>query len=279
MSLLYTRIARQRRRYDPDARLYLRLVENALGAATDRVQREAISDGIETEKDEGRWSSHRRWYMPIWGNASANAICLVSRTSGTFVGGVTHGAGFAQGNGSTGNFAFNASPAALGLSVGSSTAGVLVVSRNTVNATTGHLAVSSSFPNYYGLASPGNESIRYASMAYQQANGDIFIAGETSTQQTGILVGSKSGGVFRYMRRRTSGFEVRGSLSAAPNIGNAPTTTIRAMAVEVNGTVGGFSNAQYGAWASLRGLDDTQCEPFTLNLKNMWEKATGLTLP
>ena len=87
MSLLYSRIAASRR--DADADAYISAIRTA-GASVTAAQRDYINDFIRAEKIAARWDSIKRLYLPICGVAAANAICLRSLTSGTFVGSVTH---------------------------------------------------------------------------------------------------------------------------------------------------------------------------------------------
>ena len=81
---------------DPDAKAYVNAVI-ATGVTVTGLQRNAINNFIEGEKTASRWSIHKRLYLPIWANAAANAICLRSLTSGTFVNSPTMGAGFIKG--------------------------------------------------------------------------------------------------------------------------------------------------------------------------------------
>ena len=274
--LQQTRAALSSGGFDRLAARYIRAVESA-GGIVSGTQKNAINSFLKEGRVNGWLSSMRRIYLPIWGNAAANAICMVSRSSGTFVGGVTHGAGFVQGNGSTGYFDFGVAPSTLGLSAGNSSACVLISQANVVATTTVHMGVSTSYPNYYGLAAPGNAQLKYISMAYNTTNGEI-IGSLNGSAQVGILHGTKSAGVLNLSTRKTSGASVLASLTC-PNVGNVPTTAINAMAAVVNGTRGSFSNARYGAWMAGLSMTQPNTDAFTLNLQTLWETCTGLTLP
>jgi hypothetical protein len=256
---------------------YISAVEIALGSSITSTQKAALNAFVLAEQAAARWTSHKRLYLPIWANAAANAICIKSLTSGTFGGTVTHGAGFVQGDGSTGYFNFGTDPSSLGLSAGNSSACVLITQANVGTATTVHMGVSTSYPNYYGLAAPGNANLKYVSMAYNTTNGEVtgFLSG---SEQVGILHGTKSAGVLNLRTRKNSGASALASLTC-PATGNVPTTAINAMAGVVNGTRGSFSNARYGAWMAGLAMTQPNTDAFTLNLKTLWETCTGLSLP
>jgi hypothetical protein len=88
---------------DPDAKGYIDAVVTA-GATVSATQKKAINTFVKTGKSDGWYSSIKRMYLPIWASAAPNAIDMIGRTSGTFNGTVTHGAGYVQGDGSTGYF-------------------------------------------------------------------------------------------------------------------------------------------------------------------------------
>jgi hypothetical protein len=87
---------------DPDARAYIAAVETA-GGTVSATQRTAVSDFYRAGKSAGWYSSIKRLYLPIWASAAPNAIDMIGLTSGTFIGTVTHAAGYAQGDGTTGS--------------------------------------------------------------------------------------------------------------------------------------------------------------------------------
>jgi hypothetical protein len=76
----------------------------AAGATATAPQQSAISTFISGEIAAGRWDSIKRLYLPIWGSAAPNALCMKSLTSGTFVGGVTPSSGYVNTDGTTGHF-------------------------------------------------------------------------------------------------------------------------------------------------------------------------------
>jgi len=100
---------------DPDARLYIAAVEavlpsNNIATALPNASnpKRIISDFIKAEKAASRWTLHKRIYLPIYANAAASAVDIVSQTSGEFtLSGVTHAAGYVQGDGTSGYFDFD----------------------------------------------------------------------------------------------------------------------------------------------------------------------------
>jgi hypothetical protein len=281
MSLLYTRIARQRRRYDPDARLYLRLVENALGAATTLTQRNAVSGFIRAEKTASRWTSIKRLYLPIWGNAAANAVCLKSLASGTFVGGVTHGAGYVQGDGSTGYFNFGSTPSAQGLTTSSSGYFILISQAGSLSGTRAHIACSDNAANtiFAGLSNGGGGGVLIAGFGSLTDAGGFVSTSLAHTNTRGIITASRVSGSSFIQRRLTAGNSTLQTDSDA-GAGAIPSTrNLVAMAFNYNGTISTLSDAQYGAWGTHAGYASSDLAAFTLNLKTLWETCTGLTLP
>lgn len=273
MSVLYASIGSQRRQYDPDARLYLGLVENALGTTATATQRQAISDFIKTEKAASRWDLHKRLYLPIWGNAAANAICMVSRSSGTFVGGVTHGAGFVQGDGSTGYFntGFN---------------------MRTVFGAVGESAVGSIFCLCHQADSRSDRRIHMGSQnsgdsgSIEQFDGSSSVGARTfstridvSGSRTGIFhAASLAGRANRFILRRSSG-AVASAVNTSFNSIYAASADLACMARNAAGVRDLHHNGRFGIFGAAVGIDLAGATEQTLSLKTLWETCTGLTLP
>jgi len=98
---------------DPNAKSYIDAVV-AAGATVTPTQRNAINAFVKSEKANSRWTMQKRLYLPIWGVAAPNAIDMVGLTSGSFVGGVTHTAGYVTSNGTSGHFLSDVSPGGAG---------------------------------------------------------------------------------------------------------------------------------------------------------------------
>jgi hypothetical protein len=272
MSLLYSRIAESRR--DADADAYILLVQAAGGTVT-AAQRDRINDFIRGEKIASRWDSIKRFYLPIWGVAAANAICLRSRTSGTFVGTVTHAAGYAQGDGTTGYLNTNTDFVTHGLSASNGFMFALTI-----------LDATADFDRYLGAGNGVNEaSILYRSapnltcryLGAATGSGQIILP---TTSNTGVVTHSRESGTRRLSLRKTAGV-TQTSLTNADS-GTVQSSNVLAMAynnANSGVTMSAASNARFGAVGFGLGLSSAATDAFTLALKNLWEGTTGLTLP
>jgi hypothetical protein len=125
---------------DIDAAAYIIAITQT-GITVSTIQSAAINSFIEGEKIAGRWSNIKRFYLPIWGVAAANAIDMVARGSGTFVGGVTHSARFFTTNGTTGAFRDNATITSLGTTIDT---------HHTIVLVSDNPATSGGFARYFG---------------------------------------------------------------------------------------------------------------------------------
>lgn len=255
---------------DPDAVAYIAAIESA-GASVSAVQKSAIDTFIASEKAGGRWALHKRLYFPIWGVEAANAICMVSLTSGTFAGGVTHGAGFVQGNGSTGYFNMGVSASTLALTTAAGGLSVLITVAH-LGSGFRCLVGSSSSPTAENYLASEATGLRFSYNSY----GSSLTAILARVDQTGIINSDRSGGFLRVRRRSGSG--VTSLLNLAR--GNAGSVSTGNLVYSALSDTGGYcSNARLGAAGINSGLEATQADEFSLALKTLWETCTGLTLP
>jgi hypothetical protein len=260
---------------DPDAAAYIDLITAAgadLGLLNEEaITKKAISDSIIERKDLHIWELERRTYMPIWGIAAANAICMRSLTSGTFVGGVTHGAGFVKGDGSTAYFDMGVSPATLGLTTDSAyIAGIMKT----------QLAL---LRNVAGALNSSDQTF-----SLRRASGNTLFSAHTSTLDAGalqgastnigILSGSRLSGTRFVSQRLTSGRSILATLDDGV-FGTVPTVNLFALTFNNNGTPGALSSNEVGAYTVGLGLSDADDAAYTLNLKKLWEDCSTLTLP
>ena len=269
MSLLYSHIGASRQ--DADATAYVSAIRTA-GATVTAGQREFINNFVRAEKIAARWDSIKRLYLPIWSVAAANAICMRSLASGTFVGTVTHAAGYAQGNGSTGYLNTNTDFVTQGLTLSSGFMFALTI-----------LDATQDFDRFLGAGTGSSEAslmhrtvprldCRYSGVASQ-----ITL---TIASNTGVATFSRISGTRRLSVRKTAGI-TSGSNTSADN-GTIPSSNVLAMAFnDANSgvTMSGASNARFGAVGFGLGLTSAATDAFTLALKNLWEGTTGLTLP
>jgi hypothetical protein len=273
MSLLYSRIAASRR--DADADAYISAIRTA-GATVTAAQRDYINDFIRAEKIAARWNLVKRLYLPIWGVAAANAICLRSLTSGTFVGGVTHGAGFINNDGSTGYFNVGAPLATIGCTLNSTSFGGLATGTS-ATANVRFLGVQDSSNNTRSILTSSVGIIWLARMSFSAA-----ATSATLTELRGVVLASRSSSATVNVWQRVASGITRpiNEAALASNTLNA-TASAAFLANNNNGVVSQFAPAtqQTGAMFIGTGFTNTEAEGFTLAIKNLWEGTTGLTLP
>ena len=257
---------------DPAAKAYINAVV-ANGATVTSTQRNAINEFVKSGKTDGWWSSMRRIYLPIWGIAAPNAIDIISGTSGTFTGTITHAAGYIQGDGSTGTFRFNGNPSGLGLTLNS---GFLFTLCNQATTIVGvPIGALQGVTNRCSMTSgAGTLGIEYTS----SATGINFTQGLSN--QNGVICFSRtSSSSSTLYQRKTSGFSTLAT--------NTNTETITPPNVEVcvmargrtSTTQDNYTNGRHGAYGIGLGMPQANVSNFTFALKNLWETCTGLTLP
>jgi|688.fasta_scaffold135969_4 hypothetical protein len=269
MSLLYSRIAASRR--DADATAYISAIRTA-GATVTAAQRDYINDFIRGEKIASRWDLMKRLYLPIWGVAAANAICLRSLTSGTFVGSVTHGAGFVLSDTTTGYMDTNVGLTTLGLSLSSyHFAGLYKASSAKANS------------NLFGSQSGANVNRMFITGTTMTAD----LSSVTLGRATGTVASGDRLGIFTFSGAASNRFLKQRKTSGVSTLGST-TTTITAQPNNLNvaflarnnsGAIDSFCGEEIGAFSIGLELTDAQDTAYSLALKNLWEGATGLTLP
>ena len=260
---------------DPDAKAYINAVV-AAGATVTSTQRTAINNFVKGEKAGSRWTLLKRLYLPIWGVAAPNAICMTSLTSGTFNGGITHASGYVSSNGTTGYFLLDQAPASLGLTTSSGSIYCLVTAASvfTGNTTLGGVQDSlNGSRTSFSTASGNNRSIRVFSatpLFYSEPDSrSVLVASRTTTTTNSAY------------KRTSSGFVTtinEGSV-LSPSVG-----TVQPMAYMANNNNGTFTAfapaaARFGAYGMGLGMTSTQAENFSAGLKTLWETCTGLALP
>jgi hypothetical protein len=257
---------------DADAAAYIAAVVDA-GGVVSGGQKSAINTFYKTGKSDGWYSSLKRVYLPIWEVAAPNAIDMIARGSGTFVGGVTHGAGFIQGNGSTGYFNTNSIPSVIGMTTTSASFGILTigggVAANQIMIGARSASNNRHYIQWNGASlvnaiykAPGTAPIS-ASMTLSQSYGIISFQYTTPNRSLNI--------------RRASGRSILGT--AGDGSGGVPSVATYLGANNNADVADLFSAYQIGAAFLGVGMSDTQDAAFTLALKTLWEGLTGLSLP
>lgn len=246
---------------------YISAVEIALGSSITSTQKAALNAFVLAEQAAARWTSHKRLYFPIWGNAAANAICLKSLTSGTFAGAVTHGAGYVQSDGTTGYFNLNTNATTLATPAENAMVFALEYQGPSGAATECALA---------GLGSVRLGDSSGTKLGELRATTNRVLG--VPAIQAGIFTISSTSSTFRALRhRRQSGVASLGTNTGSLSGSNG--TTLYALARNNSGLADQFHTGRLGAFGLGNGLDTTATDAFTANLKTLWETCTGLTLP
>jgi hypothetical protein len=267
MNLLHT-IASQRRRSDPDADAYISAVDAAKGSAMTGTQRAALQAFVTAEKTAGRWGALRRLYLPVWGSAAANSICLVSQLSGTFAGAITHESGYVSAR-VNGHFDTGVDITALGMTENTGWIGRLAT-YNAANGQEGALLSASQSALLIFLAT-GQLRSEYAGSSNRY---DVLPA----VASTGIFSSTRLSGATRLRLRRQSGRE-------SWDFGQAAGTTATGLNFfflgrnRTSGIPDQLLNSDAGAYWLGLGVADADDAAFTASLKTLWETLTGLTLP
>lgn len=252
---------------DADALAWIAATE-AVGATWTGAQRTVISDFYVDEKASGRWDGVKRMYLPVTGIAAANAICMKSLTSGTFVGGVTHGAGYVQGNGSTGYFDSGVAVNSL-LTTGN--ASMFALNLEDLQYYQGTYGAGPTYPGLE-IGDSGGTLIGFcpadaSAVAVADTGGGIHMVSQTATDARSLY------------KRVTAGFSTVGSNSISDSTALPALNPYFAGAFNNNGSPGAFTSGKHGAYGFGTGLAASAVEAFTLNLKNLWEDVTPLSLP
>jgi hypothetical protein len=259
---------------DPDAKAYILAVE-AAGATVSSIQRNAINNFYKTGKSQGWYSGLKRIFLPIWGIASPNAIDMVVRSSGTFVGTVTHASGYIQGDGSSGYLNTNANQSACSITTSSGYYLALAA-----------LAATGVARAFCGAGSSGNTMTLRAESAtsvtarhYGLTTGQIT---SSTTNANGIISFSRQGGNRTIWRRSSSTRAAIAGPTAGADSGSTVTANIFALAgnnSDTGSTPTNLSNARVGVLAFGSGVSDSTDADITSAVKTLWETCTGLTIP
>jgi hypothetical protein len=261
--------------FDPDASAYIALVESDLGTSLSLVRKIAIDNFYKITKQAGIYPLLKRVYLPIWANANANSICMISRTRGTFVGGVSHNIGSINSIlNQNGYFDFGVSPLYLGMSQfngGHFWAGSIQGGNVACIGTT--ISNNSSFL----IAGDGPPNIGFRHLSEFNNNGRIFAPMIDFDRRTGIISAYGYDDKLSIYSRRTASRIVMIS-QARTGAGSVPTSNIWALRINGSSTWGWRTQPTY-FFGSTLGLSDSQDAQLTLELKTLWETCTNLTLP
>jgi hypothetical protein len=238
----------------------------AAGATVTATQEAAIHDFIRTGKSDGWWSSLKRLYLPIWASAAPNAVDMITRVSGTYNGTVTHSAGYVQGDGSTGYFAVDETPANLGMTNASGS--LFALRKSVVGAKFIIGTVASEAQRTYLTAVGG-------ALQGQYINASGSYTGPTSSDDDGIALMNRLDGDTTVHFRTSTGETT--NVNTYADTGTIATSVMHVMAL--NGRTTQRDSSHYGAYGCGLGMTTANTTAFTLALKNLWETSTSLTLP
>jgi hypothetical protein len=224
---------------DPDARAYIAAVETA-GGTVSATQRTAVSDFYRAGKSAGWYSSIKRLYLPIWAAAAPNAICMTSLTSGTFNGTVTHGAGYVQGNGSTGYFEPPAGSEYGNLGLSNSSASIFYLALDETVKTNAFHGLAGSGTERFGIGVPATLRTYFL---HPDSAGEALI--QFAGLRSGIFVGSSTATDSRTLLRTSSSGFTRVS-NTVSNTSTPPNIVPFFMARNNNGSPGLYTNSKFG---------------------------------
>jgi hypothetical protein len=255
---------------DPSAKAYINAVV-AAGATVNSTQQNAINTFYKIGKAQGWYGQLKRMFLPIWGIAAPNAIGMISGSSGTFNGTVTHAAGYVQGDGSTGYFDFGSRMPTDGLTFDNGLMFALCNQAPTAGS------------SYIGVVSGNNaQAIRAATTTVIQARyTNIATVLNGGNNMTGVLTVCSQASDLRSFRRRSS--------SGAASLATSSAETASFSLVNINcyalarlqfvSTLNEPSNGRFGSYGYSLKMSDSDTDLFSLSLKNLWETCTGLTIP
>jgi hypothetical protein len=260
----------RRRSLLPETAAYFVTLAAAGVFATTR-QRLAVNTFILGEKAAGRWTAIKRLYLPVWASAMGNAIDLITRTSGTWVGSVNHAAGYVQGDGSTGYLNTGLSPSAAGMTATSAMIGAL----RTTATGTGTL-IGSMGP---AVTLPVRSTEAGGSHYFDFTN---FVGGRLVNANLDAVPGiltCRAFGTALTTRARDSTGIVSSATATAGALDAINTSAIFVLGENNDGALANPCADRVGAAFFGLGMSDSDDAAFSLNLRTLWETLTGQQLP
>ena len=265
---------------DPDASAYIAAVRAAGGTVTE-AQATAISNFAILGKSDGWFSSVKRFYLPIWGVAAPNAVDLIARGSGTFVGGATHSSGFVTFNGTTGYLRADATITSLG-STSSTHHAMALVSNNPLQTV--------DFKVFFGVNSADSTTDTFVFCrtvprldSRCSGSGGISTSNINTDLQEGVLLQNKlstAAGGHSLKLLKTAGLAVD-NVSTSINSNTPPAAKMSWGALNSNLDVAVSQiNSSFGAMSVGVSIgNNTLQNTYLTRVKTLWETCTGLTLP
>jgi hypothetical protein len=266
--------------FDANAAAYIAAVEAAAGMAPiTTIQKDTINNFIVTEKEAGRWSRLRRFYLPIWGNYEANKICMRSLSTQAITSGVTHvNNGYIETTSTSGYYSIGVNFTQTGVfrdhCIGNLQANIF---NNSTLWGSGAVTPSRVLETRLGgTAGVTTGRVNAWAAAYPE--------GTDIGNQNGIVMMNLVNDLMSASNRSSTGFTNIYADKAVPYTGGASGAPFMFLARN-NSNSGTYSPA-YGATGKRAGgffislsMDEANRTEFSLKWKDLWETCTGLTLP
>lgn len=256
---------------DPDAAAVIAELQSR-GVTLTAPQTAAIDEFFSGGRTAGWLANLRRLYLPVWNNASPNALDWIARGSGTFVGGGTFAASYYQPNGTDAYLLDNAA------------ADTHITSTDLFFGTLILTSPSGTFRSFMGLGTGSTNTIIQnstpASTTFTAAGvGSAGLVEATVAQNVGIFSVAFDGATRRMKVRQASGNSTLGT-NAIASSNPVPSWGFAIGARQTSaGTFQLFTDSRIGAAFISRDGGDTINDAFTLALRDLWENLTGLTIP
>ena len=239
---------------------YIAAITSA-GATVTAPQQAAISTFMSAEIAAGRWDGIKRLYFPVWGLAAANAICMKSLTSGTFVGTIPNPATLGYVTGGGAYLTTNSTLSALGITKESYHVAIHAID---VNESYDALWGVNNFYTFY------NDS----TFTLQVAN-DFLLEGSPTFKM--LTVGGTN--TTRYVKSRNAiGVTTLGTSSATLVQEFSGENFIFMARMLAGGSPNAYNDGRVGVMSLGAALTDAEDTAYTLALKTLWETTTGLTM-
>jgi len=261
---------------DLDAAAYSITVAKALGVnQLTTVQQNAINTFVKAEKIANRWYTHKRLFLHGWNKQAANAIDMITCSSGIFSGSVIPSLGYVQSSAGTGYFNTGTSMNTLGLTDANFSLGVLVYTPSTISGSA-FIGAASVSNNIYKISAANSTNLQYT-----YGNSISQLPSVVQSNQIGVILESYANG-FAYLYQNG---DVGSGLTSllyqaayAPSIVAANTSSVYVMAYNAAGTPSAFSNATIGASYIGNSMSQANAAQFTDNLRILWESIWSLSL-
>jgi len=244
----------------------------AAGVTVTGTQQTAIETFVNGETSAGRWSLVKRFYLPVWGVAAANAICMKTALSGTFVGSVTHADGYVMPTDTTGHFRTDATAivtSSLGMATGNASIFKLKLTTPTALQAISGARDGSPFIGIGRTASSAIESFWSPTFTNRPTvpGGNIqgaFMGSNTATNSRFVMNHVGSVGVNSV--NLTTVLPSVNPYFMGQNISN---TSVANVCVD----------EQFGVYGCGLAFSQAQALPFLGAVKTLWETVTGLVVP